>query len=833
MNRKAMAYFMGVLTVSLTIILALCTYILLQEDFVGGEPPKIGQKQEAIYKAYLKGESTELYAEAALIRAEQVAKTVISSQPYAERVASYALEIIARAPPEVQMPPYKSSVSGNIITLETIGSAAYVVGRPTGSGAPGTVTQPGPLPTGDGGFFTVWPVPGPKRLTSAFGKRDLDDTAASATHAGLDIGINEPAGHNTPADRAKDGTPVYAVQDGYAYPASYKTKSGATRWTVQLETASGWHCEYMHVAQETYTKKPVRAGEQIGRIGYDGFTRHLDLRCYHPTFPPAIARTIPQFADSIGGSQDQPKETALVTLNRELSTDRSATKAYLDTWCLFDPELRRQVNPKAGVFDERPGETIGEKAEYTCQTYREIDKLARLLGIDTTPISQEELAAATGAVVTETPIVTGNAARTRDAVAEDILDRIIRNECSRLPSPSDPPMWCYSNHPGDPPTRYGVTIDTLRANRNTPVSIPDVQNLPYAEARTILRTKFLEEPRIIELPPELMVNVFDAGVMSGPGRSIRWLGEVLRDMGFDAPVQTSMSNELIAAAELAVRTNGGAAVNDAYVDRRRAFYEEIANDGLDGDGNPASPDPHAQFLEGWINRVETFREGSDGSTFRKALQEDLRQNAGQLEYTFTSVITYEVDDSVDAATQTYLAALSACQETDAVCQDNAHASRPAGSEPLRLCTDYKARLLLATEACAEQLATGCSCQIPLPPTHEVQDLMISFADARLDGDVATLDWLGLGENHERYQMFYGDQEISAVLWNNQTPDTVNILGANLPAQNFSIQKRDTGDTHIEVVFDTTNACDTGTRLQWCSGSPDGPVGEQTVYLSHP
>ena len=159
----------------------------------------------------------------------------------------------------------------------------------------------------------------------------------------------------------------------------------------------------------------------------------------------------------------------------------------------------------------------------------------------------------------------------------------------------------YVNHPADRggPTNMGITIGTLSAWLGRRATIDEVRNLTRAEAESIYRQRYWSGPGFDRLPIDqrVVVNAFDAGVMSGPSRAVRWLQEVLRDFGGVLDVDGAIGPETLRVALQVQDRVGVRALNNAYCDRRQAFYDQIIQ-----------RDPsQARFRNGWRNRVNRFR----------------------------------------------------------------------------------------------------------------------------------------------------------------------------------------------------------------------------------
>lgn len=103
-----------------------------------------------------------------------------------------------------------------------------------------------------------------------------------------------------------------------------------------------------------------------------------------------------------------------------------------------------------------------------------------------------------------------------------IIDDILKKEGSQ-----------YTNHSADRggPTKWGITLDTLRAWRKAPsTSAADVQALTEDEARRIYYENYVVKPgyvHVMALMPRLAAKLVDTGVNVGTRRASRWLQTAL------------------------------------------------------------------------------------------------------------------------------------------------------------------------------------------------------------------------------------------------------------------------------------------------------------------
>jgi lysozyme family protein len=88
----------------------------------------------------------------------------------------------------------------------------------------------------------------------------------------------------------------------------------------------------------------------------------------------------------------------------------------------------------------------------------------------------------------------------------------------------------YSHHPSDPggPTNFGITIHDFRKHLKRSASAADVRAMTVQQARAIYRAHYWDAQHCDALPAGLDYAMFDYGVNSGVGRSVRVLQRLLR-----------------------------------------------------------------------------------------------------------------------------------------------------------------------------------------------------------------------------------------------------------------------------------------------------------------
>jgi lysozyme family protein len=140
----------------------------------------------------------------------------------------------------------------------------------------------------------------------------------------------------------------------------------------------------------------------------------------------------------------------------------------------------------------------------------------------------------------------------------------------------------YSDNPADPggPTNYGITLATLRAYEGDPnLTAEDVKKLTPAVAKEIYRTAYWNRMQCGALPAGLDLEVFDFGVNSGPGESVKTLQRLVgvTQDGSVGPIT------LAAVAQF----NVGDLIS-RFAQARLAFYQSLNM---------------PEFEQGWATRV--------------------------------------------------------------------------------------------------------------------------------------------------------------------------------------------------------------------------------------
>ena len=148
----------------------------------------------------------------------------------------------------------------------------------------------------------------------------------------------------------------------------------------------------------------------------------------------------------------------------------------------------------------------------------------------------------------------------------------------------------YVDHPKDPggATNKGVTLAVFQRVYGESMGKADLKAITDKQVKHIYKTGYWDKCRCDDLPAGVDYVVFDQAVNSGPGRSARWLQEVV-----GVPVDGGIGPQTLAATEAC----DGAEVVNGMCDERLAFMKRIKNGEL-----------WATFGRGWQARVDGVRE---------------------------------------------------------------------------------------------------------------------------------------------------------------------------------------------------------------------------------
>lgn len=169
---------------------------------------------------------------------------------------------------------------------------------------------------------------------------------------------------------------------------------------------------------------------------------------------------------------------------------------------------------------------------------------------------------------------------------DDMVEDILRREGG------------FVNHPNDRggPTNMGITQKTLSDWLGRTATIDDVRNLDQDIAKEIYIKNYLSGPRIDTLPREIVPQVFDISINSGPRTAIKIVQKVVNLAGFGPIGSDGLMGPKTRNACEAAQNAMGDLFNNAIAYERINFYERIIQ------RNPSQE----VFRNGWIDRAKEF-----------------------------------------------------------------------------------------------------------------------------------------------------------------------------------------------------------------------------------
>ena len=440
------------------------------------------------------------------------------------------------------------------------------------------------------------------------------------------------------------------------------------RHATTIQHENGWTCSYLHINPATTPGQAVTQNQEIGVVA-PSEQPHLDLRCYNHEQPLHPQTAITELGENHFANpyQTAPADTVYA------AAEPAADHTYIDPYCLFSDELRLQAasnteDTLSGFNHRAPADSLEEQLEETCNAYQQAGILQT----------------------------------SREQLIQALLEQTIEHEGTE-----------FTDHELDfgGATKYGITQDTLQAARGQPVTTQDVQALTRQEAEQIYEQRYLKQPGIDQLPTEIIPVVFDAGVLHGNQTALNKLARVLEEQG-----HPPASNDISALADASREAlAAGINLNDAYVDARIQRHHRVVEE------NPSQQ----VFLEGWLNRAESYRGGWSGFSELTTQTRPLLQTRIQV----TSELTSED--------------LRTVNERESFAQTIEQ--HPLGDNEVLpsewvACTQYTQQLPTAVNRCAQELPTSCSCALPLP----AQPATITPLAVYQENAVASLDWHAQG-----------------------------------------------------------------------------------------
>ena len=515
--------------------------------------------------------------------------------------------------------------------------------------------------------------------------------------------------------RAPLNTEVISIDDGEVISVGGNN--------VFVEMTNGYTCGYFHVQPLADVGDVVARGQTIARVKQDAhYAPHLDLRCYNHEQQLTTNAAKEFFGEShVAQGSAQSADTTFVSVDTRFAPER----AYIDPFCLLSRDLQQTLITRIQTDNANREQLSGElqhrnqSLDLPGQLYQTCDAYTQhgLTG-QVSDVGQHYLQAA--------------------------LDKIIANEGTTC---SDDEVDRGGR------TKYGVTYATLANWRDISEEQArrEVCNLTREEAHEIFLTRYLQEPGIDALPAELIPHVWDMSVHHGQGTASRLLQEVLVEKGHQQEVQeqlTPIPQDTLQAAQQAVRIDG--TIYAALTDRRKNYIEAI----IEGDAT------QERFRDGWMARAERYNQAPE-----------FTGGYAQGTYSFSLEIHEQIpreENQLITSRTTLRNQLERCEWRDETCK-----LTELYHSPYSTCSEPAIELTHVLETCADQLETGCSCQLPLPQGQEAN---LTRTLLHLPDQTLPADWLQQGGDG-RYEVLlrYEEQTIDSL--NQQTISSINFLDA--------------------------------------------------------
>lgn len=170
----------------------------------------------------------------------------------------------------------------------------------------------------------------------------------------------------------------------------------------------------------------------------------------------------------------------------------------------------------------------------------------------------------------------------------EIIDDLIRREGSR-----------YTNRPADygGPTKFGITLQTLREEWGAWVTPEHVAALTEPQARAIYQQRYITRPRLNLIPdPRLRAFLVDYLVNGGPV-----VKDLQRSLGAAADGRIGPDT----LARLAV-ADPAEVYGDMLRSRLRHYVNVVLGDKAIARLRKSNPTTQLENLRGWMNRLGEF-----------------------------------------------------------------------------------------------------------------------------------------------------------------------------------------------------------------------------------
>jgi lysozyme family protein len=151
----------------------------------------------------------------------------------------------------------------------------------------------------------------------------------------------------------------------------------------------------------------------------------------------------------------------------------------------------------------------------------------------------------------------------------------------------------YANRPIET-VNMGVTQSAWDAYaKENKIPTESVKNLKVDAVKPFYEKKYWKEPKIDLLPDEVSPFVFDMGVNSGAGTSIKILQKAV-----GAKVDGVIGKKTIAATQAFIDKNGADALVEKLLTNRVAHYDAVV---------ARDPNTYGKFYQGWLNRISKLK----------------------------------------------------------------------------------------------------------------------------------------------------------------------------------------------------------------------------------
>ena len=170
---------------------------------------------------------------------------------------------------------------------------------------------------------------------------------------------------------------------------------------------------------------------------------------------------------------------------------------------------------------------------------------------------------------------------------DQILDDVIRKEGGFVNNPRD----------SGGATNMGITIGTLSQYYGRRATVDEVRNLTVETVKEIYTREYVMKPMFHTLPEGVQAIAVDTGILFGPNKATKFMQSIVNQAGFGPVNEDGVLGNLSRSAIFNAFNQMGSYFVDAIVEERIMFHRMRVQQ---------QPDQEI-FLQGWVNRAETFR----------------------------------------------------------------------------------------------------------------------------------------------------------------------------------------------------------------------------------